>query len=98
VTFPTENIGLVESSLGYGGYLSAGFHLSGFGLSVSVFGAFGDTVATPVLSEQAAMNFVSVQQIPEPGTAALLVGGAAIGLRGRVRRGLGKLFKGKAGA
>ena len=33
VTFSTENIALIESSLGYGGKLDADFWLSGFGLS-----------------------------------------------------------------
>ena len=104
VTFPMENIGLVDSSLGYGGVLSAAYSEStntGYP-NWSLSGFFGETTPSsgaPVLSEQDTINFVSVQQIPEPGTAALLVSGAAVaGLRGRVRRGLGKLLKGKADA
>ena len=72
--------------------------LSSIGLTDGYFGE-PTTSGFAVLSAQSAMNFVSVQQIPEPTTAVLLVGGAAVaGLRGRVRRGLGKLLKGKADA
>ena len=100
VTFPTENIGLAESSLVCGGGLSAGYGYGEQGWALSAF--FGDIVPPSddeIFFELKALDFVSVQQIPEPGTAAILAGGAAMaGIRGRVCRGLRKLFKNQAEA
>lgn len=98
VTFPTENIALMETTMRYGGTLSAGV-LDGdppFASAFDVKGFFGDlpSFGLPNISNEDEVAFVSIQQIPEPSTVALLGAGAAgMGLRGRMRRFCERLLK-----